>query len=158
MKILKRVITFIFWLLICQTPGLPGAAAVRQNLDWYHALNRPPFTPPDEIFGLAWGLLYILFGTAAFLVFKNLSEKTAQKALLPFWTQLALNACWTPLFFGLHWPGTSLLLLAVMLVQGIWLARAFWRASRAAGLLLLPYGLWLAYAAYLNTGFWLLNR
>lgn len=158
MKTVNRTITFIFWLLICQLPALPGTAAVRQNLDWYQTLSRPPFTPPDEIFGLAWGLLYILFGISAFLVFKNLSEKPAQQALLPFWTQLTLNACWTMLFFGLHLPGTSLLLLAAMLVQGIWLARAFWRASRAAGLLLLPYGLWLAYAAYLNAGFWLLNR
>lgn len=148
----------LFWLAVCQLPGLPGSAAVRQNLGWYHALNRPPFTPPDEIFGLAWGLLYILFGISAFLVFKNLSEKPAQQALLPFGTQLTLNACWTMLFFGLHLPGTSLLLLAAMLVQGIWLVRAFWRASRAAGILLLPYGLWLAYAAYLNAGFWLLNR
>lgn len=148
----------LFWLAVCQLPSLTGSAAVRQNLDWYRALNRPPFTPPDEIFGLAWAVLYILLGTAAFLVFKNLSEKTAQRALLPFWTQLLLNACWTMLFFGLHLTGTSLLLLAAMLLQGIWLARAFWRADRTAGILLLPYGLWLAYAAYLNAGFWLLNR
>lgn len=148
----------LFWLAVCQLPSLTGSSAVRQNLDWYHALIRPPLTPPDEIFGLAWAVLYLLLGTASFLVFENLSGKNAQRALFPFWMQLLLNACWTPLFFGLHLTETSLLLLTAMLIQGIWLARAFWRARQAAGILLLPYGLWLMYAVYLNTGFWLLNR
>lgn len=158
MTILKPILILLFWLAICQLPSLTGSAAVQQNLDWYHTLNRPPLTPPDEIFGFAWAMLYILLGTAAFLVFKNLSGNNAQKALFPFWMQLLLNACWTPLFFGLHLTGPALLLLAAMLLQGIWLACAFWRANRAAGVLLLPYGFWLAYAAYLNMGFWLLNR
>lgn len=157
MKTVKQILILLFWLAICQLPSLTSSSVVQQNLDWYHALNRPLLTPPDAIFGLAWAVLYLLLGTAAFLVFKNLSGKNAQKALFPFWTQLLLNACWTPLFFGLHLTGTALLLLAAMLIQGIWLAYAFWCASRSAGILLLPYGLWLAYAAYLNMGFWLLN-
>lgn len=158
MKTVKTIATLLFWLLICQLPGLPGAAAVRQNLDWYRALNRPPLTPPDAVFGLAWPLLYGLLGIGAFLVFRNLSTKPAQRALLPFWIQLTLNACWTPLFFGLHLPGTALALLAAMVLQALWLAESFWRANRAAGLLLIPYGLWLLYAGYLNAGVWLLNR
>ena len=151
MKTVKQILILLFWLAICQLPSLTSSSVVQQNFDCDHALNRPLLTPLDAIFGLAWAAL------SHFLVFKNLSGKNAQKALFPFWTQLLLNACWTPLFFGLHLTGTALLLLAAMLIQGIWLAYAFWRASRSAGILLLPYGLWLAYAAYLNMGFWLLN-
>ena len=158
MKTLKTSAALLFWLIVCQLPGLPGLPAVHRNLDWYHALLRPPFTPPDAIFGLAWPLLYGLLGISAFLVFKRLSEKPSQRALLPFWIQLALNACWTPLFFGLHLPGTALTLLAVMILQGVWLAQAFRRANRAAAALLIPYGLWLLYAGYLNAGIWFLNR
>lgn len=158
MKTLKTLSVLIFWLVICQLPSVPGAYTVRPNLNWYHALARPPLTPPDGLFGLAWGILYVLLGTAAFLVFKNISTKNAQRALLPFWLQLTLNAGWTMLFFGLHLPGAALILLTAMVIQGIWLFRTFWRANRLAGILLAPYGLWLLYATYLNAGYWFLNR
>lgn len=158
MKTLKLTGKLLFWLVLCQLPGLAGIHAVRGNLDWYNTLAFPPFTPPDALFGLAWSVLYVLLGVSAFLVFKGAKNAEDYKPVWPLVIQLALNAAWTPVFFGLHRPGAAFLLLLIMLAQGIWLARAFAPKSRAAAWLLLPYGLWLCYAGYLNMGVWLLNR
>ena len=157
---MKRILPFLkllFWLALCQLPALAGARAVQANLGWYHALALPPFTPPDALFGLAWGVLYILLGTAAFLAFGRGLSLSARKPLILFIVQLALNAWWTPVFFGRRDPAAALLILALMLAEGVWLAYALGRRNRAAAWLLLPYGLWLMYAAYLNIGVWALN-
>ena len=157
---MKHVITFLkllFWLVVCQLPGLAGAGAVSPNLEWFHSLQMPPLMPPDMIFGMAWSVLYVVLGVAAFLAFRN-GLKGARTALILFIVQLALNAWWTPVFFGDHNPGAALILLVVMLAEGIWLARVFWRQYRVSAWLLLPYGLWLVFAGYLNAAIWLLNR
>lgn len=156
---MKYIVTFlklVFWLALCQLPGLAGAGAVSPNLEWFHTLQMPPLMPPDMLFGLMWSILYILLGVSAFLVFRN-GLKSARTALILLIVQLALNAWWTPVFFGKHNPGAALILLAVMVMQGAWMAQAFWRRSRAAAWLLVPYGLWLVFAGYLNAGIWLLN-
>ncbi len=154
---MKHLITagkLLFWLAVCQLPGLIGVGIVRDNLAWYHTLAFPPFTPPDAAFGMAWSLLYIVLGTAAFLAFKN----KIRPALWPFLVQLALNAAWTPLFFGAHQKGAAMLLLLAMLAQSFWLLRAFYKQSRTAAWLIAPYQLWLVYAFYLSAGTWWLNR
>lgn len=156
MKYMIAFLKLLFWLVLCQLPGLAGAGAVSPNLEWFHSLQMPPFMPPDMIFGLAWSVLYVLLGVAAFLAFGH-GLKSARKALILFIVQLALNALWTPVFFGNHRPGAALLLLAVIVAEGIWLARVLWHKSRAAAWLLAPYGLWLLFAAYLNAGVWILN-
>lgn len=154
---MKHLITtgkLLFWLAVCQLPALVGVNIVRDNLAWYHTLTFPPFMPPDAVFATAWSLLYILLGIAAFLTFMN----TASTSVRPFWVQLILNAAWTPLFFGAHQKGAAVLLLLAMLVQSIWLVRAFYKQSRTAAWLMAPYQLWLAYAFYLSAGTWWLNR
>ncbi len=156
MKYLIESLKLLFWLAVCQLPGLAGTNIVSPNLEWYHSLVMPPFMPPDAVFGMMWGLLYILLGISAFLIFrKGLSHH--RKPIILFIIQLALNAWWTPVFFGSHNPGAAFIILLAMLGQGVWLARAFWQKNRAAAWLLLPYGIWLVYAGYLNAAIWLLN-
>lgn len=154
MKHLITIGKLLFWLAVCQLPGLIGVGIVRDNLAWYNTLTFPPFTPPNAAFGVAWSLLYILLGVAAFLIFKN----QIRHALWPFAVQLALNAAWTPLFFGAHQKGAAVLLLLAMLLQSCWLMRAFYKQSHASAGLMIPYQLWLLYAFYLSAGTWWLNR
>ena len=157
---MKRMLPFLklaFWLALCQLPALAGANAVQSNLSWYHALATPPLTPPDALFGPAWGVLYLLLGVSAFLAFRGGLDASTRTPAILFIVQLALNAWWTPVFFGRHDPAGALFILALMLAEGVWLAYAFWRKNRSAARLLLPYGLWLLYAAYLNFGIWYLN-
>ncbi len=154
MKTLKSLLKLFFWLLVCQLPALAGARSVPESLAWYHTLTPPPFTPPDRLFGIAWGLLYILIGISAGIAFRT---QIPRKALGLFLAQLLFNACWTPLFFGQHQLGLALLLLGLMVAELVFLMRAFHRLSPWASRLLWPYGAWLLFACYLNAGFWWLN-
>ncbi len=124
------------------------------NMTWYRTLNHPPLTPPEFLFGIVWGILYILLGASAFLTFR---EKIHGHAMMLFVGQLALNACWTPVFFGAHSLFGGLLLIVAMLVELGFLFRAFWQINRTAAWLLVPYGLWLTFATYLTAGTWWMN-
>ena len=129
--------------------------AVFQPGEWYAALRRPPLTPPNWIFGPVWTLLYVGIAVAAWLVWRAGADRRA----LALWSaQLLLNALWSWLFFGLHQPALALLDILCLIGLVVATLLAFLRHSRSAGLLLAPYTAWLAFAAYLNAGFWLLNR
>jgi benzodiazapine receptor len=125
---------------------------------WYAQLRKPAFTPPDWVFGPVWTVLYSLMGVAASLVWKEgLGRRPTRVALLWFLGQLVLNALWTPVFFGLRRIGSALAIIGLL-----WAALAvtvcrFVRVSRAAGLLLVPYLLWVSFAAILNASIWWLN-
>lgn len=148
------LLKLVVWLAICQLPGLFGMSYVFNNMAWYRTLAHPPFTPPDSLFGIAWGILYILLGASAFLTFR---EKLHGRAMMLLVGQLALNACWTPIFFGAHSLTGGLILIVAMLIELLFLLRAFCPINRTATWLLVPYGLWLMFATYLTIGVWWLN-
>lgn len=124
---------------------------------WYRNLTKPPGTPPDWLFGPVWTVLYILMGIAAWRVWLAAGFRCAVAALGMFFVQLALNAAWTPLFFGFQRPGSALGVIVALLMAIIATLVLFARHDRLAAGLLTPYLLWVAYATYLNAGFWLLN-
>jgi tryptophan-rich sensory protein len=131
-------------------PAIPG---------WYAGLAKPAFNPPNWIFGPVWSLLYLLMGLAAGLVIlKSPSTKAAKWGLALFAVQLVLNALWSYLFFGLH--AIPLALADIILLFFFILATliAFHRTSPPAAYLLLPYLLWVGFAAVLTHSIWTLNR
>ncbi|MCQ2410004.1 MAG: tryptophan-rich sensory protein [Elusimicrobiaceae bacterium] len=148
------LIKLFLWLVICQLPGVLSAPFVYPNLDWYRQLIKPPFIPPEGIFGPVWALLYVSLGLSAFFAFR---EKFHARPLALFAGQLVLNVCWTPVFFGAHSLLGALLLLLAMLGEMTGLFKAFWRTDRRAAYLLLPYSAWLVFATYLTIGVWWLN-
>jgi translocator protein len=124
--------------------------------DWYAHLAKPAFNPPAWVFAPVWTLLYLVMGIAAWLVWRE-KGMAAALALALFLVQLALNAAWSWLFFGLHHIGWALVDLAAL-----WLAigatlLAFWAHRPLAGLLMVPYLLWVSFAALLNFQLWRLN-
>ncbi len=123
---------------------------------WYAALDRPALTPPGWVFGPVWTLLYLTIAVAAFVVWQ--SPERSHIALGVWGAQLALNALWSYLFFGLQQPGLALIEIVVLLAAIIATAVLFYRIRPSAGLLLVPYALWVSFATYLNAGFWYLNR
>jgi len=126
---------------------------------WYQTLDRPSGTPPNAIFGPVWTLLYAAIGTALARVWHRAPEGEDKRAALTWFAgQFALNLAWTPVFFGAHWVGLALLLILLLLAAIAETLRRFSRLDRVAGWLLCPYLLWVAYASYLNAGFWWLNR
>ena len=154
--ILKLVLT----VLVCQTAGaLGGLVTARQIPIWYAALTKPFFTPPSWLFGPVWFLLYALMGIAVFLVLrKGWHTPGVRTAVYFFAAQLFLNTLWTPLFFGLHWLLPAFIEIVLLWIL-IWLTyQRFFKLSRAAGFLLIPYWIWVSFASALNLAFWLLNR
>ena len=144
-----------FWLAVTFAAAWIGSRF--QPGDWYAGLIKPALTPPAWVFGPVWTLLYVMMATAAWLVWRMDSLANAIVPLGLFLGQLALNALWSYLFFGLQRPG-----LAFLDIVALWLAIlatliSFWRSNPSAGLLLLPYLLWVSFATYLNFQFWRLN-
>jgi tryptophan-rich sensory protein len=121
---------------------------------WYPSLTRPAGTPPDWLFGPVWTALYLMIGSAAWLVWRRVG---AAPALRLWGWQVAVNALWTPAFFGLHQIALALAVSLVLLGLVALTVRAFLRLSFVAGWLMLPYLAWTGYAAYLCAGFWWLN-
>lgn len=122
--------------------------------DWYAALNKPAWNPPAWIFGPAWTLLYTLMAVAAWLVWKQVGWK---KPLWLYFIQLALNAAWTPIFFGAHQLGWALVAIILLWTAIALTMRSFFRVRPAAGWLFLPYLAWVTFATVLNFTLWRLN-
>lgn len=121
---------------------------------WYLTLVRPPGTPPNWAFPVAWTTLYICMGTAAWLIWRRVG---AARVLRLWGWQLALNAIWSPAFFGLNSPTAGLVVIVPFWIAVAWTLRAFAPLDRRAAWLMAPYLVWVSYAAYLNLGFWWLN-
>ncbi len=125
---------------------------------WYSTLNKPPFSPPNWIFGPVWTILYFLMGVSAFLVWKQgLKKKQVKEALLVFLTQLFFNFIWSILFFGLHSPILGLLDIIILWVLILITIVKFHKISKLAAYLLVPYILWVSFATILNFYIWILN-
>lgn len=155
----KQVATAGLFVLGCEAVGYLGAATTASgDSPWYEGLEKPAFTPPDWLFAPVWIVLYALMGIAAYLVWREGWERTTVRtALVLFLVQLVLNGLWTPVFFGAESiVGGALIIVALVVVLALTL-RAFFRVRALAGWLLVPYLLWVLYAAALNLSIWALN-
>lgn len=145
---------------VCLLTGFLGSFATMDSVNtWYADLSRPSFTPPDWAFGVVWPILYIMMGISAFLIWnKGIDSKQARVALGLFVLQLVLNGLWTPIFFGLHMMALALAEIILLWVAILMMILAFWRISKVATCLLIPYILWVSFAIALNAALWHLNR
>jgi len=125
--------------------------------DWYAGLHKPAWNPPSWVFGPVWSALYTTMGVAAWLVWKNVGARQRSSALACFLLQLGLNALWSPLFFGLQYPGLAFAEIVLLWAAVGGTTVLFWRVRALAGLLLIPYLVWITFAAALNFAIWQLN-
>jgi tryptophan-rich sensory protein len=145
----------IGWLAITFCAALTGAFV--DTGGWYQQLAKPAWNPPSWIFGPVWTVLYIMMAVAAWLVWQRGGWKQQKKALTVYLMQLALNALWTPLFFGLQRPGLAFAEILILLVAIIITVIVFWRVRRPAAWLLVPYAAWATFATVLNFTIWRMN-
>lgn len=122
---------------------------------WYAGLVKPSWNPPNWVFAPVWSLLYVLMGIAAWLVWCRV--RVVGWPLTIWFFQLVLNAVWSWLFFGLHRPGLAFAEIIVLFVAVLATTMVFIRVHLSAGLLLVPYTLWVAFASALNLTLWRLN-
>lgn len=124
---------------------------------WFDALEKPFFMPPGWAFGVVWPVLYVLMGIALAMILVLPSSPKRRTALVLFFSQLALNFVWSPIFFAGHDISLAKIIILLMAVLAAAAAGQFLRLRKAAGLLLIPYLAWLIFAAMLNAAIENLN-
>lgn len=143
-------------LIIVFIVGAIGSVATSPQIPvWYATLARPAWAPPNWLFPVVWTILYILIGISLFLVWRKGLE--SKQALVVFAVQLGLNLLWSLVFFGLHSIVGGLVIILMLWMAILANIIVFYRISRWAGLILLPYLVWVSIASYLNYSIYLLN-
>jgi tryptophan-rich sensory protein len=132
--------------------ALNGCATAQGVRDWYPAIAKPSFTPPDWLFGPVWTTIFVLMAVAAWRVWRLPPAPPRTRALALFGVQLALNLLWSVLFFTLRSPPAALADIAALWLLILATLLSFHRLDRPAGLLLVPYILWVSLAVALNVG------
>lgn len=122
----------------------------------YGSIQQPPLSPPSWLFPIVWTILYVMMGFASYLIYET-KDNNNKNALIFYSIQLAINFIWPIFFFGFDAYFFSFILIIILLIFVILTMISFYRINKTAGLLLVPYLLWLIFAAYLNLGVYLLN-
>ncbi|MDE2464475.1 MAG: tryptophan-rich sensory protein [Alphaproteobacteria bacterium] len=122
---------------------------------WYAALTKPPFNPPDWVFAPIWTLLYVLIAIAGWRTF----ERDRGGWPMKLWVlQLGLNFLWSPVFFAAHLMGLALAIVLLLLMTILFFIALSWRQDPPRAWLFVPYAIWVAFASLLNASLLLLNR
>ncbi|HOI13928.1 MAG TPA: tryptophan-rich sensory protein [Methanoculleus sp.] len=154
-----RVTQFAIAIAVCLLAGFIGSLFTTPAIPtWYAGLIKPALNPPAWVFGPVWTTLYILMGIALYLVWsKGWERKNVQVATAIFAVQLALNVLWSYLFFGMQAPFFAFIEIILLWIAIFMTIAAFYRVSVPAAVLLVPYIIWVTFAAYLNYGIYVLN-
>lgn len=153
----QNIVGLVAWLATSFAASALGAVATIRASEFYNQLVQPEWAPPSYVFGPVWTVLYALMGVAAWLVWQSGGFRAQRLALGLFFTQLAVNALWSWLFFA--WSLGALAFVDIILLIALVVATilCFWRVRPLAGLLLVPYLFWISFAAALNYSVWHLN-
>lgn len=142
----------------CFLAAALGGRLTSMSVDtWYPTLAKPAWTPSGELIGAVWTVLYALMGLSAWLVWKRGFFTLLSREASWFSLQLLLNVVWSALFFGLRSPGLAVIDIGLLWVAILFTTISFWRVSRLAGILFMPYLAWVGFAAVLNVMIWRMN-
>ncbi|OPY53434.1 MAG: TspO/MBR family protein [Methanosaeta sp. PtaU1.Bin112] len=155
----NELFNLILCIAICEMAGIIGSQfTARTVTTWYPTLEKPWFTPPGSVISVIWIILFALMGLSLFLVWQErMSSKASRIALGVFALQLVVNVLWSYAFFGLQSPLAALAVIALLWLLILQCIIRFWHISKYAAVLLIPYILWVSFAAYLNYSLWRLN-
>ena len=160
----RSALVLVAFLAISFAVAALGSTATAGNVDsWYADAEKASWNPPNWLFGPAWTLLYTLMSVAAWLVWRQRGRVRVHPALTLYVVQLVLNALWTPVFFGLYPSiGAPALWIALGIIVALDIAvlltmLSFWRVSKVAAWLLVPYWAWVLFATTLNAALAVLN-
>lgn len=153
----KQIMGLVGWLAISFIASGIGAMASMRADSFYGQLVQPTWAPPSSVFGPVWTILYALMGIAAWLVWRAGGFRANRAALTLFLVQLAVNALWSWLFFAWHLGALAFADIVLLWLLIVATLVSFWRVRPLAGALLIPYLLWVSFAAALNFSVWQLN-
>ena len=158
---MNKITRIAIAVIVCLTVGYSSSTVTKSGVEtWYPTIIKPVFNPPNWVFMPVWTLLFVLMGIAAGLIWDKIKEQNAEvkKALGFFLIQLALNAIWSYLFFGLKNPMLALIEIALLWLMIYETYLKFIKINKTAGYLLIPYMAWVGFAAILNASIWWLNK
>ncbi len=144
------------WVGLCLAVGIIDGLLFRPGA-WYEALEKPLFNPPSRVFAPVWTLLYIAMGVAAWRIWRLPVSAARKQALRQFGVQLALNALWTPVFFGAQSLAGGMVIIVILALAIMVTIQRFHPLDRIAAWLLAPYLAWVAFASALNVALLALN-
>lgn len=153
---LHCVLTVSLWIFTLLTISTTIGLLSKPDL-WYRSLHQSPLTPPDGVFGPIWTVLYTLLALVGWRIWNNREQKYKKTLKYLFLTQLFLNWSWPPVFFFYQNPGLSFFIILAMILSVFTLMVKSYKTDKAVTYLLLPYLLWILFAAYLNGYIWLCN-
>ncbi len=147
---MKKVFSILVAIVICLFVGwLSSLMNVSPIETWYQSLEKSSFTPPDYVFPIVWGVLYILIGVSAGLLY-NVHDISRRPLMVLFAAQLLFNLSWTFFFFTMQSPILGFANLLILVILGIAYFIGTMLVKRSSGLFFLPYLLWILFATYLN--------
>lgn len=153
----RQISVLLLFLLLCFLAAGIGSYFTSTNISngWYASLPQPSWTPPNWLFGPVWTVLYALMAVTAWQIWRQQgSIRQAIKPLTLFTVQLIVNSSWSGVFFGQRLVGVGFFIIILLWVLILLTLVSFWRIKPLAGILLLPYLLWVSYAATLNFAIW----
>ena len=154
----KNTLPFLIILAIPQLAGVIGSFFTFSSVNtWYVNIIKPLWNPPNWVFGPVWTILYFLMGLALFIIWLNRPSKAVNKAYFWFGIQLMFNIFWSILFFGIQNIGMALIEIVLLWAFILITIRNFYAVDKRAAYLLIPYILWVSFAAVLNFSIWQLN-
>lgn len=152
----RTVLTLLICLAVPLLVGGLSSFITRNAMMTFNLMNKPPLAPPAWLFPIAWTILYIMMGLASFLIYKS-TDESSYIGMTIYIIQLILNFVWSLIFFRLNAYVFAAVWLAFLLIMIVSLIINTAKYSKAAMLMLIPYGLWCCFAMYLNVGIAMLN-
>jgi translocator protein len=178
----KKIFKLIISIIMCEMAGVVGSVFTMPQIEgWYANINKPSFTPPGSLIGVVWTILFFLMGVSLYLVWEKkwkpivsnqdrkikywnkFTEKLwkgtwrEENTFLIFVLQLVLNILWSVLFFGLQSPGMAFFEILMLWWAILYTIANFYRISKPAAYLLIPYIAWVSFAGFLNFTVWMMN-
>lgn len=154
---LTSLMSFVSFFAITWLAAIAGILSSRNAPLIYAKIVQPSWAPPGSVFGPVWSTLYCCMAIAAWLVWRQRERLRVNVCLWAYGIHLIFQAAWSWLFFGLGRADAAMLDIMLLWTMIVWLMLAFWRVDRLAGILMLPYLLWVSFASVLNAALWLLN-
>lgn len=154
----KTFYAFIALVTVLMAGAIGNLATIPSIPVWYAELAKPPFNPPNWIFGPVWTVLYLMMAIAFWrILICDPAEPRRTRAITLFVAQMALNAGWSVAFFGMHNPALALGVIVILETLIVLTINVFVKIDRLAGIVLIPYALWVAFATVLNIAIVRLN-
>lgn len=156
---MNKLLKLLLSIILCEGVGILGSVFTIPSITtWYSHLSKPAFNPPNWIFGPVWTTLYLLIGVSLYLILEKNLKKEKNLILIVFLIQLFLNFLWSIIFFGMHLPMAAFVEIAFLWGSIVWMIVNFWKFSKSASLILVPYLCWVSFAAILNLTVAILNH